>query len=165
MPQTLDGIHDLLQLETHCIRVAGRERQDKFREIHQFGQLHYIEDEQVEETITEIIQRFMRKQDSECSQTMSPAGSPLILAGFSLDFEFRILSSLYPGLLSLFTSWLDLQEVAKELSTDGTGRVISPGLHETLLACGFENGPNGSQSKRSQHNAATDTVRAPAIFT
>lgn len=161
MPRTLDGISDLLQLATHWIRVNGRERRENFREMHRFGQRHAIEDGRVEEVISDIIQVFKGKHHREFDETIAATERPLILAGFSLDFEFRVLSSLYPNLLRHFTSWLDLQEIAKEVSSDSKGVLTSPGLHETLFACGFD---NGFHSTRLQHNAATDTVRAAAVF-
>lgn len=164
LPRTLDALSHSLRLETHWIRVVGRERRERNREIQYFGQQHDIEDDQVEQTISNLIQQFMQKHYGQSCPTTSPGGIPLVLAGFSLDFEFRILTRLYPRVLRHFTSWSDLQEIAREVSDDGTSRLISPGLHETLVACGFQASVNDSQNKNSQHNAATDTVRAAAVF-
>ena len=164
MPETLDAVSDLLQLETHWVRVAGRDRREKSREMHHFGQVHLVKEEQVEEVISDIIERFMRKHHGQSYHIMSPDRPPLILAGFHLGYEFQILSGSCPKLLRYFSSWLDLQDMAREVAGNTTGKPLSPGLHETLIACGFTNNAPKAQRSRSQHNAATDTVRAAAIF-
>lgn len=164
LPKSLDAKSHVYGLETHWIRLVGRERRETNRENHQFGQRHYIENDQVEQTISAIIDQFMRKNYGHSSSSDSLEKVPLILAGFSLDFEFRILSTLYPNLLQYFTSWTDLQEIAREVASDADSRLRSPGLHETVIACGFKGGARTLASTSSQHNAATDTVRAAAVL-
>lgn len=165
LPKTLKALSLTLQLDTHWIRVVERERSEKSREHHKFGQRHFIEDKQVEQTMSELIESFMQKHYGLSSFTVTSERIPLILAGFSIDFELQMLSNFYPQVLQHFTFWLDLQEIAKEVAADDTKRLTSPSLHETLFACGFEGWAQNSESKCLQHNAATDTVRAAAIFT
>ena len=166
LPTTLDATIHLLQLETHWIRVSGRGRQENNRETHRYGQQHCVEDDQVDKTVSDIIDRFLQKQPLHSNPWDR---IPLILTGFGLNFEFRILSSLYPRLLDYFTSWLDLQQVARGVASDAAtadGRhvVYSPSLRETLIACGFESDARNAQGLRTQHNAATDSVRAAAVL-
>jgi hypothetical protein len=163
---TLEALHHALRLETHWIRVAGRDRREGNREIARFGQRHDTKDNQVETTISNLIDSFKQKHYGQCFRpASSPEKGPLILAAFSINFEFRILSKLYPQVLQHFTSWLDLQEIASEVATDSGSRLILPGLHETLTPCGFRDSAEARGSKTLQHNAANDTVRAAAILT
>lgn len=163
IPGTLEALSHSLQLETHWLLITARERQEKHREPPRFGQRHELEDHQVEQTISDLIRSFTHRH--HCSQphgAHSEPGVPIILAGFSVDFELQILSKIYPRVLRHFTSWLDLQEIAaSEAAANAASRRLCPGLHQTLAACGFKDGVGGS---RTQHNAATDTVRAAALF-
>lgn len=158
--KTLDAASRSCSLETHWIRVVGRQRQEKNREIHRFGERHYVESDQVEQKVSDIIDLFQAKHCKDSLNRDKSRQVPLILAGFDLVFEFRVLSSLYPRLLNYFTSWLDLQELASDLA----GGLKNPGLRETLIACGFGSDPSNLQSVGCQHNAATDSVRAAALL-
>ncbi|KAK4067717.1 hypothetical protein Trihar35433_6277 [Trichoderma harzianum] len=152
LPKTLDEASNLIGLETHWIRLIDRERREKGREQHRYGTQHFVSGDKVEETITGIIESFRHKTSCD---------APLILTGFAVAFELQVLSNICPGLLNFFTSWVDLQEVASRM-TDG---IVTPGLRETLAACGF-GGYKPSQESRmaSQHNAATDTVRTAMLL-
>lgn len=164
-PTTLEALCHALQLETHWIRVVGRDRREGNREIARFGQRHDTEDDQVETTISNLIDSFKQKHYSQSFRpALPPEKGPLILAAFSINFEFRILSNLYPQVLQHFTSWLDLQEIASEVATDSESRLILPGLHETLTACGFQDSADARGCKTLQHNAANDTMRAAAVL-
>ncbi|KAL7945339.1 hypothetical protein V8C42DRAFT_322844 [Trichoderma barbatum] len=151
LPKTLDAASEFKGLETHWIRIIERERCEKNRERHRYGKQHYVQSDHVEDKISTIIKLF---------QTSNNAA--LILTGFAAGFEFKVLSSFYPNLLSFgyFTHWLDLQNVASGIA-DGP---LLPSLRETLVACGFGGHSKDVQSVLSQHNAATDTVRAAAIL-
>ncbi|KAK4074869.1 uncharacterized protein Triagg1_5018 [Trichoderma aggressivum f. europaeum] len=151
-PKTLDAASNFMGLETHWIRLIDRERRERGREQHRYGTQHCVSSDTVEETITGIIESFRDKTSGD---------APLILTGFAIVFELQVLSSIYPNLLNYFTSWVDLQEVASGM----TGGIVTPGLRETLIACGFEGYRHSQESRTaSQHNAATDTVRTAMLL-
>ncbi|KAL6809190.1 hypothetical protein GGI42DRAFT_365993 [Trichoderma sp. SZMC 28013] len=152
LPKTLDAASSLMGLETHWIRLIDRERGERGREQHRYGTQHHVSGDKVENTIAGIIESFRDKTSGD---------APLILTGFAVVFELQVLSNIYPDLLNYFTSWVDLQEVASGM-TDG---IVTPGLRETLIACGFEGYWHSQESRTaSQHNAATDTVRTAMLL-
>ncbi|KAH6691082.1 hypothetical protein EV126DRAFT_97249 [Verticillium dahliae] len=55
---TLDNLSTEHCIETHRFRVLGRDRQEKRRQPHRFGQKYEIVDEEIEKSISDIIQRF-----------------------------------------------------------------------------------------------------------
>ncbi|KAL6892135.1 hypothetical protein GGI43DRAFT_430213 [Trichoderma evansii] len=153
LPMTFDAVSSYNGAETHWIRIIDRERREKHRERHRYGKHYYVRSEEVELVILDIIHSF---QATNCKAL---SNSPLILTGFALVFELRVLSNLYPNILNHFTYWLDIQEVANSLS--GT---LNPGLSDTLIACGFRSHEENLPSGISQHNAATDAIRTTAIL-
>ncbi|KAI9167990.1 hypothetical protein HJFPF1_04134 [Paramyrothecium foliicola] len=145
-PTTLEEMSRDLGTETHLMRLVGRERGAANREKHRLGKEHYIQDAHVEQTISEIIDEFLGKQR------------------FSATFELRILSTLYPQALQHFSSWLDLQKLAKETMSEQQENIPTPSLRETLLACGFGVDARDFQGLVTKHNAATDSLRTAAVL-
>jgi hypothetical protein len=153
----LDAFSAAYGLETHRVLVSGRERQERYREGHRYGDEHVCEAHEVEQLILDLIKQFRQK----ASKKNDP--SSLILTVFSHTFEFRMLSAQYPQVLTSgdFTSWLDLQALAAEASVTDT-KLIVPSLRETLVACGFQG--QAVPKDKAQHNSATDTVRIAALL-
>lgn len=154
---TLDAFSTSCGLETHWIRILGRERQQKYREGHRYGREHVCEAHEVEQFILDLIQQFRQKPTKQNDQ------SSLILAVFSHTFECRMLSAQYPEILSsgVLNSWLDLQALAAEASVKDTNLQV-PSLQETLVSCGIEG--QAIPKAKSQHNSATDSVRIAALL-
>ncbi|KAH7347852.1 hypothetical protein B0T11DRAFT_292006 [Plectosphaerella cucumerina] len=152
---TLDDITSQYGIETHWIRVLGRDRREKGRQPNHFGTKYDLEDNEIEDKVSDIIRRFIQRHGSPSKKT------PIILGGFSLHFEFCILSRFYPKLLELFTSWVDLQEVVGHVANKADG-LITPSLREPMISCGFEE--IASQRAKLLHNAATDTVQTAAVL-
>jgi hypothetical protein len=156
---TLDAVQDQYCIETHRFRVLGRDRQEKNRQPQRFGQQHELPDDQVEKTISDVIRRFTQEHSTQ--QSDNPAYKvPLIWAGFSLHFEFCILSRFYPGLFNFFMSWLYLHEITMQVATEDEKRIL-PSLTESLVDCGFQ---EPALRSRRLHNAATDTAQAAALL-
>lgn len=152
---TLDSINSQYGIETHWIRVLGRDRREKGRQPNRFGKKYELEDNEVEDKVSDIIRRFIQQHGSPDRKT------PVILGGFCLHFEFCILSRLYPKVLELFTSWVDLQEVVGHVANKADG-LNTPSLRETMISCGFEE--IASQRAKLLHNAATDTAQTAAVL-
>ncbi len=151
LPTTLSEFAENYGIETHRILIMEMER-DKRCETHRFGQEHRISDIDVEQHIMGLVDSYQKK--------LAFAGEQVVFVGFDLQFEFRLLSTIYMGLTKYFTSWLDLQELSRRAS-----RVDKPGLSETLKACGFgRQDSTDLHSLNGRHNAATDTVRAAAVL-
>lgn len=70
-----------------------------------------VEPDGVEEAIVNILQTT--QQRSHSSHGNPP---PLTLVGFDLHAEFRILAHQYPRVLGCFTSWVDIQELTREIT-------------------------------------------------
>ncbi|KAJ3481375.1 hypothetical protein NLG97_g7837 [Lecanicillium saksenae] len=138
-------------IETHRIQIIDMERQ-RTGEAHRFGQEHRVSSADVEQYILGLADSY--------KQRVSPLGEQIILVGFDLQFEFRLLSTVYIGLTNYFTSWIDVQELARLASS-----VDKPGLSQTLKVCGVgQEEPADLHSLTGRHNAATDTVRTAAIL-
>ncbi|OAA43424.1 Ribonuclease H-like protein [Beauveria brongniartii RCEF 3172] len=138
-------------IETHRIQIIEMER-DKKIEAHRFGQEHRVSCIDVEQHVMGLVDSYREK--------MASASEQIILVGFDLQFEFKLISTIYTRLTNYFTSWLDVQELSRRAS-----RVDKPGLSETLKACGFGlEDSTDLHSLNGRHNAATDTVRAAAVL-
>ncbi|KAM3554723.1 hypothetical protein MY1884_005984 [Beauveria asiatica] len=118
---------------------------DKKLEAHRFGQEHRVSCVDVEQHVMGLVNSYREK--------MASASEQIILVGFHLQFEFKLISTIYTRLTNYFTSWLDVQELSRRAS-----RVDKPGLSETLKACGFGLDSKDLHSLNGRHNAATDTI-------
>lgn len=87
----------------------------------------------------------------------------LVLSGFALEMEFKILSAHYSNLFKHFTSWVDMQELVREL-TIGQPPHFKANMHDALLALGFEDKPRLVTDVNIRHNAGNDTVRVAAVL-
>jgi hypothetical protein len=156
-PTTLSGFVKDFAVETHRIHLTGLER-IRNCQPHRFGQEHYVPSIDAEEYIINLIDSHRQKYS--ITEDTTPDTQHVVFVVFDLQFEFRLLSTIYNGLTHYFTSWLDLQELARLAS-----RPDKPGLSETLKACGFGyQDPKDLHTLNGRHNAATDTVRAAAIL-
>lgn len=90
LPKTLDAASSFNGIETHWIRIVERERREKNRERHRYGKHYYVRSDDLQHTISGLIQSFKAKYRKAL------CGLPLVLTGFGLLFEFRVFSSLYP---------------------------------------------------------------------
>lgn len=152
IPATLEQIVSLYHVESHRIVIKDRQRCSHRCEAHRFGSEHYINPEKVEDFVIALIHSFRQKHGNDSTE--------IILAGFDMVFEMRLLSTTYHKWTQLFTSWLDIQELA--ISVSDSKR---PGLSETLRACGLGvSNPKDLHSLRGQHNAASDTVRIASVL-
>src|SRR5437879_2303375 len=131
MSRTLASILAQYGIQSRCLRVSGRKRAEASREVFEFGQVQSVKPEEVEQAMLDILDTFKAK-------------SEVILIGFSLGFELRAISTLYPRLNEYFSSWVDLQELAGIVSG---GRY--PGMRDTLIALGFEDDKQAVRSIRS----------------
>lgn len=148
---TLEDFAKFCNVETHWIQIAELQRPKK-GERHRFGQQHTVASLDAETYLIGLVASFQHKS--------SAASDRVMFAGFGLQFEFHLLSTIYNGFTECFTSWLDLQELARLAS-----RAEMPGLSETLKACGFGlEDPRDLHSLQGKHNPATDTVRAAAVL-
>lgn len=153
-PSTLDEVMQRYKLDTHYLSLSGWKRLSKSIERHRFGSERSVSDDEVEGYIVDLVRLFHERYYAGQSDI------PVILVGFDLVFEFRLLSTLYVQLTTRFHSWLDLQEMAAALSD-----IKRPGLSDTLKACGFgDKNMKYLHSRQGQHNAATDTVRTAAVM-
>ena len=85
----------------------------------------------------------------------------LTLVGFDLCAEFRILSHQYPRFLKRFTSWVDIQELVKELTPRNTQ---APSLRNTLIGVGYEPKFPTKPSRSDGHSAGNDAARSIAVL-
>ncbi|KAM3449129.1 hypothetical protein MY3296_007167 [Beauveria thailandica] len=150
LPTTLAEFALDYGIETHRIQIIEMER-DKKLEAHRFGQEHRVSCVDVEQHVMGLVNSYREK--------MASASEQIVLVGFDLQFEFKLISTIYTRLTNYFTSWLDVQELSRRAS-----RVEKPGLSETLKACGFGLDSKDLHSLNGRHNAATDTVRAAAVL-
>lgn len=107
-PTSLESLQARYPIQTSIVRVIGWEPgQGKKCEGFVFGSTYTVEPEAVYETLLHLFQSF---------QSTLGAKTPLTLLGFDTVFEFRVISSTYLGLTEYVSSWVDVQEVVKEVS-------------------------------------------------
>lgn len=157
LPQSLSSIHELSQLENHWIQINGRMNQGKRHQLRRFGKRHAVDNDQLEVKLLSIIEQFIGAHYS------SSGGFPVILACFDMNHEHDVLSKSCPRFLNRPTTSLDLQTLAKEVTSEGSSWAATSYISDTLAACGYLIGENISQSASLKYKAACNTVQA-AVF-
>lgn len=151
-PRSLDSLQSRYSIQASRIRVAGRKQGRRKRERFIFGPTHTVEPDAVHETLQRLFQSFR--------DALGPQAS-LTLIGFDLAFEFRVISSTYLGITEHVSSWVDLQEIIKDVSSC-TNR--SPSMRESLIAFGFEGDDQAILPNFMAHSAGTDALRITALL-
>ncbi|OAQ96991.1 hypothetical protein LLEC1_02656 [Akanthomyces lecanii] len=157
-PRTLEEANQRFTISSHCIRIRGRERADKGERFWRGGNenVMYVELDDVEDALINILQTDQRQY---CSSYSTPL--TLTLVGFDLCAEFRILSHQYPRFLKRFTSWVDIQELVRELTPLSTQ---APSLRNTLIGVGYEPKFPTRPSRADGHSAGNDAARSVAVL-
>lgn len=148
LPKKLGELGGIAPLQTFGIRIKDRRRQARNREPHQLGERYATHADGVEDLLLMFLDHFLGREDPR-----------LILVCFGIPFELKILSKHYRRLLRRFSSWVDLQDIARQLKSNESERATSPSLRETLLAFDFADEARDGRGTRAKRSAATDTVR------
>ncbi|KAK7402804.1 hypothetical protein QQX98_011432 [Neonectria punicea] len=160
------SLRERYSVQSHCLKVSGREQGKCNQREPSMGKVEWVQPEEVENTLVNILKSVQSAVvASSTSQGPWETSDPptLALVGFDLHLEFRMLSTRYPRLLiECFSSWVDLQEVVKDVSTDLENR--APGMRDTLIAFGFRNGALAIIPQTTAHSSGTDTVRMIALL-
>lgn len=152
-PTSLESLRARYSIETSTIRVVGRQPgQGRKREGFVLGSTYTVEPEAVHETLLGLFRSF---------QSTLGAKAPLILLGFDLTFEFRVISNTYLGITEYVSSWVDVQEIIKEVSSCSKR---DPSMGESLIALGFANDSQAILPDRIAHSAGTDALRVIALL-
>lgn len=152
-PTSLESLRARYTIQTSVIRVTGREPgQGRRHEGFVFGSIYTVEPEAVYETLLRLFQSF---------QSALGAKNPLILLGFDLAFEFRVISNTYLGITEYVSSWVDVQEIIKEVSSCSNR---DPSMGESLIALGFANDSQAILPDRIAHSAGADALRVIALL-
>jgi len=153
---TLPTLHDLVdhyRIRTRCIRVAGRVRDMGIREAFEFGNeddVTYLPAEEIGTAIALTLASFKKETKRD-----------LVLVGFAPCAEFRAISIHYSVIAEYFSSWVDLQEVVREVA----GINFKPSMRKTLIGLGFEHDRAAVPvDRKRKHNAGNDTVRMLRIL-
>lgn len=152
-PTSLDSLQTRFSIQVTKIRVAGREQGRRTKcEPFVFGPTHIVEPDAVHETLQRLFKSFR--------DALGPQAS-LTLTGFDLALEFRVMSSTYLGITEHVSSWVDLQEIIKGVSSRTNG---SPSMRESLIAFGFEGDYQAILPNWMAHSAGTDALRVMALL-
>lgn len=171
-PTTVEDVHASLDVHVHNIRVVGRNQCNSGREgftphdMGMTGELHHFSPEAVGPKLEQILKDFETSVAADLASSESGVVTPvdLVLTGFALEMEFKILAAHYSNLLQYFASWLDTQELVREL-TIGQPSHFQANMHDALIALGFEDEPRLVTDVNIRHNAGNDTVRVAAVLT
>lgn len=152
-PTSLGSLQTRCPIQVSSIRVAGRKqgRRTK-REPFVLGPTHIVEPDAVHETLQRLFKSFR--------DALGPQAS-LTLIGFDLTFEFRVMSSTYLGITEHVSSWVDLQEIIKDVSSCTKH---SPSMRESLIAFGFEGDGQAIIPNGMAHSAGIDVLRIIALL-
>lgn len=148
LPRNLMSYQQHYGIQSRCYQIRGRQRK-KGGQAFAFGEVNVVDADLVEERLLKIMNSFHN------------TGSKPVLAGFDLSFELRVIAAHYPRLTGLFSSWVDVQELA----TDASGRhpTKMPSLRDTLIALGFGDDPRAVCGRRNwRHCAGNDVMRLAA---
>lgn len=148
LPRTLVSYQQHYGIQSRCYHIRGRERK-RGGQAFAFGEVDLVDSELVEERLLGIMSSF------------NNAGSKPVLVGFDLSFELRVIAAHYPRLTGMFSSWVDVQELAADAS--GRHPTKMPSLRDTLIALGFGGDVGAVCSHRNwRHCAGNDVVRVAA---
>ncbi|KAI7776327.1 hypothetical protein LA080_005462 [Diaporthe eres] len=148
LPRTLVSYQQHNGIQSRCYHIRGRERKNG-GQVFAFGEVDFVDAESVEERLLGIMNSF------------NNAGSKAVLVGFDLSFELRVIAAHYPRLTGLFSSWVDVQELAANAS--GRHPTKMPSLRDTLIALGFGDDLRAVCGHRNwRHCAGNDVVRLAA---
>ncbi|XWW98992.1 hypothetical protein V2A60_006996 [Cordyceps javanica] len=149
-PRTFEQTCNNFSVSSHCIRIGDR-KQFLGERFWKGGEeiIPSLHPNDVEEALVNLVQTTQQQLRSD--------GDPatLTLVGFDLHAEFLILSHNYSRFLRCFTSWVDVQDLAKELTTV----TQAPSLQNTLIAFGFECVCPTIAKNSKRHNAGNDAMR------
>ncbi|KAK8872611.1 Ribonuclease H [Apiospora arundinis] len=134
--RVLDEVARAGILESHSIRVKGRKRGECDRESYWYTPLQLVEPGAVEAEALKLLRGFQKKNKGEESLSSGggAASGPLVLVGFSIEYELGVLLRTYPRLIAECPVVIDLQEVVMDLC----GMTQRPPLRNTLIACGLK---------------------------
>lgn len=149
-PRTFEQICERFSVKSHCIRVRGR-KQFSGERFWKGGEevIPSFDPDEVEDALVNLVQTTQQQFSSDNDL------STLTLVGFDLHAEFLILSHNYPRFLRRFTSWVDVQDLAKNLAT----MAQAPSLQNTLIAFGYESTCPTIAKNSKKHNAGNDAMR------
>ncbi|KAI6086896.1 hypothetical protein F4821DRAFT_269680 [Hypoxylon rubiginosum] len=143
----LEAFFNQNSILSYCFRVEGQERREKQRDVYQFGQVQHIKPVDIHSALTGL---FASLKDQ--FQT-------LVLVGFDLSAEITLIATYLHGITQYISSWVDLQELAADISN-----TPSPSMRDTLLALGFVSDGLCVRNKGYQHCAGNDAVRELAVL-
>lgn len=128
-------------INAHTVQVRGRISRKLERNTPPFGDVQLVNPEEVHQIVTSLL---------------SDQNKSLILVGFDLHSEFLWMARECPSLSSLFTAWIDLQDIAYELSDEPSDK--RPSLSDTVRALEIKDWFS------QKHRAAHDAVRCLAVL-
>ena len=163
-PPSLDALVQHFSIQSCSLRVADRIRNDRRRETYRYGsgEPRIVPADQIENAALSVIRSFT-----------SGAGPKPILVGYATAYELGTLTKFYPRLLTEgFSAWVDMQEIALEISpvtqkgcAPPTGkRDLLPGMRDVLLALGYQQDGIAVMGFKNSHNAGNDAVRVLAVL-
>lgn len=146
----LGTFYDQNDIQAHSIQVRGRiSKKNSGREGIKFGNKVFVDADQISQTMVQMLSARGHK-------------GGLILAGFDLYTELEWISRQPPSFSSLFTAWVDLQEIALEhagLAASAAG----VGLLHTMHAMHIVDRKSDAARKKT-HRASNDAVRCLAVL-
>lgn len=142
------------QTEQDVIRLGGHKGLPA-RRPHRFGQEQQVNLENLEEAIIDFIQSCDTKKK-------------LVLIGFEMSAEWKYLFTTFPLVIPYFSAWLDLREIAKDI-TSSVG--VIPGLTSLLQIFGYHwkdiqpgKGNNGGTADNAGDDAVATCALGSALF-
>ncbi|KAI1739455.1 hypothetical protein F4680DRAFT_448830 [Xylaria scruposa] len=135
------------QLQEDLIRFRGNVPN---RRLSRFGHERQIDLDSLESAVIEFIQ--------SCGN--SNFDTDFVLVGFEMAAEWNYLSRNFPRAMPYFSSWIDLRDVGKDI----TSAKVLPGRVSILQAFGYHwKDIKGSNRNGSADNAGDDTVSTLAM--
>lgn len=161
---TLEELQTQLSISTYSIKISARPQGKREHFVAQNNKT--VQPDDLENALLDILRSF---QDKLTPITKSQGPLPdndsrasLVLVGFDLAFELGSLSSFYPKVLDCFSSWVDLQELVKDIAQ--LGKAENPSMRDSLTALGFGSVSTDVGSIWKKHTAAKDTIRIAALL-
>ncbi|KAK3948710.1 hypothetical protein QBC32DRAFT_350911 [Pseudoneurospora amorphoporcata] len=148
----LDTMASHYRLQSYCFAILGRERARSYEHFH-YGEVVHHPITHLQSAVISVLR----------SVRLHNPTAPIILIGFDMELEHRVIDSVFPLLGDHVTHWCDishtgLADARWQDKKDAHKTHLKISLRDTMLALNFRRN-HGIQPRARHHSAGMDAVR------
>ncbi|KAK1774265.1 hypothetical protein QBC45DRAFT_425532 [Copromyces sp. CBS 386.78] len=152
----LDTMASHYRLQSYCFAILGRERARSYEHFH-YGEVVHHPITHLQSAVLSVLRSVVRLHN--------PTAAPIILIGFDMELEHRVIDSVFPLLGDHVTHWCDISHTGladarwhEDKKEAHKTHHLKISLRDTMLALNFRRN-HGIQPRARHHSAGMDAVR------